>query len=226
MKTLPLIGICLLGLVTLAQAQPDPSERGLRRQDAEGTRKPVLRFVVPTPRFQLALRSDARTDLGMSDDQARSVVTATMKVRKEDWMRSGDPEGAYRRWQLNMDDAMMRELRPDQRKRMDQIFMQVNGYIALTEFEIAKAVGLDDGQRASIKAMMNAANRKLREDYQAALKSPDGGTNPSDPINMAREISTKIGEMLSEGQKATFKDLGGPEFKQTSRGVPGSRRDE
>jgi len=140
-----------------------------------------------------------------------------------------------------------------QTKRLKQIVLQQKGNRALTEADIAKALGLTAAQSAKIKAAMETGQKKQQE-LTAGLRGAFGGRSsggekgaknterkrPSrDEIQkrfadmqskgtaIRAETDKAIASVLTTGQKTKFETLKGPKFelarRSSSRNRGGSR---
>jgi len=140
-----------------------------------------------------------------------------------------------------------------QTKRLKQIVLQQKGNRALTEADIAKALGLTAAQSAKIKAAMETGQKKQQE-LTAGLRGAFGGRssggekgakNTERKRPSREEIQKRFADMqskgtairaetdkaialvLTTGQKTKFETLKGPKFelarRSSSRNRGGSR---
>jgi Spy/CpxP family protein refolding chaperone len=140
-----------------------------------------------------------------------------------------------------------------QTKRLKQIVLQQKGNRALTEADIAKALGLTAAQSAKIKAAMETGQKKQQE-LTAGLRGAFGGRSSggekgakkterkrpsrediqkrfadmqSKGTAIRAETDKAIASVLTTGQKTKFETLKGPKFelarRSSSRNRGGSR---
>lgn len=217
MKRIIAVAAVLVAASALAIAQTTTTSTPGRNKGGSTAR--IRRFVSAVPRFQIALRNEVRTHLNIDAKASNDMIRATMAVKRDDWDKSGDPEGAYKRWQANSDVAMSRFLKPEQQKRLTELFVQLNGALAITDYQIAKAIGLSDAQREQIKEILRTANLKLRD----ADRDPKNGPMAPEKV---RELNTQVQDdlkkVMSPEQAKALEALGGEKFDFT----PAARKGE
>jgi len=207
MKRIIAVAAVLVVASALAIAQ-STTTTGPNRGKGGSTAR-IRRFVSAVPRFQIVLRNEIRTHLNIDAKTSSDIIRATMGVKRDDWDKSGDPEGAYKRWQANSDVAMSRYLKPEQQKRLTELFIQLNGALAITDYQVAKSIGLSDAQRDQVKEILRAANLKLRD------ADRDPKTGPMAPEKV-RELNNQVLEELKKvmvpEQAKALEALGGEKF--------------
>jgi len=208
----PARGVERTGASGTATRQPNRPGGGAGRVD---TSRPSMQLMfMPTPMFQLAFRPDVMAEVKITNDDRKELGLAMMKLGMPDVKKSGDPEGAMRRWLLNQNQVVLDGLKPEQRTRLTEIYVQYNSYLVLNEFDFAKKLSLSDPVRASIKSYFNAASKKIKDSYAPAKEgeAPKRILRPDD-AELRKEVNEKIQKLLSEAQLQQFDQLKGAEFK-------------
>ena len=96
-----------------------------------------------------------------------------------------------------------------QRKRLDQIYLQVTGLQQLTRPEAAKALNLTEDQQTKFKAMRKEARKFLEEILEA--KGSEGRNEKL--AKLRAEIDKKIGAVLTDEQKTKAREIVGEPFR-------------
>jgi hypothetical protein len=100
-------------------------------------------------------------------------------------------------------------LKPGQRKRLDQITMQLTGLMQLTRPEVARALELTEDQSRKVKEMQTEARKQLRE-----LLDAKGGEGRKEKLAKLREQTRKkVMALLTDKQRAKVRELVGEPFK-------------
>ena len=100
-------------------------------------------------------------------------------------------------------------LTPAQRKRLDQITMQVTGLQQLTRPEVIKLLNLTAEQQQKFKAMQQEARKELEEIVGA--KNREGRNEKL--AKLRADIDKKVEAALTPEQKAKAKEIVGEPFK-------------
>ena len=98
-------------------------------------------------------------------------------------------------------------LKPDQLKRYEQISLQSRGYEALADPEIQDKLKLTDEQKSKMKELGASAQQKMTE-LRSGFQNDRQGTMTK-MQEVRKETTTKAAALLSESQKATWKDMTG-----------------
>jgi hypothetical protein len=176
MKFVALI-LSALSIASLASAQSDSNIQGKTRKatyqpgqtrtsNPNAYKPPVM--LLPVPRFQLVLRPDVRGELQIDNAMGTKIAEATLRAFPKNLKQSGDPEGQWRGLLKSQDEAVNRVIQSPARKRLSEIWMQYNGYIVASEYEVAKALELTDDQRAQIADALREGSKKLKEAQEKA----------------------------------------------------------
>ncbi len=187
----------------------------------------------------LVSRSDVQKDLGITDEQKKSIDAAREKLRPERGSFGGGGGGTgTQRFDPAQFEAMMKKRREDERKelsailsadqlkRLDEISIQVRGSRALSDPEVQAKLGLSDAQKAKIKSLFDAqreANQTIREKQRNQEITGDQARESR--ANNEKILDAELAKVLTADQAAKLKDLGGKPFAadpQENRG-PGGR---
>lgn len=101
-------------------------------------------------------------------------------------------------------------LTADQAKRLKEISLQVRGYAALDREEVAKAVGLSDEQKNSVKSIGDETAAKTRE--LMGNTGADREARRKELAELRQVADSRYALILTEEQKTKFAALKGPKF--------------
>ena len=178
--------------------------------------------------MSLLSQESVRKELNLTEDQAKSASELNQKRRDSfgslrDLGR--DEARAKMEERAKADEKVVADLlKPEQLKRLKQIVWQQRGPQALSEPEVATALGLTDEQKTKAKAIQEKSWADGRELFQ-------GGGDRQGAWQKAEDLRKKAGEdltaLLTDEQKTKWKDLTGEPFKgelQRFRGGDGGGR--
>jgi len=102
-------------------------------------------------------------------------------------------------------------LKPEQKKRFDQISLQARGLQAFNDPEVQGKLKITDEQKAKIKTLADDTQAQRRDimqdaggDRQAAMKKM---------TDLTKEATKKAMDLLTTEQKATWKEMTGEPFE-------------
>jgi hypothetical protein len=102
-------------------------------------------------------------------------------------------------------------LKPEQKKRLDQIALQQRGGDALTDPKVQTALGITDDQKEKIKAIQEDFRKTLGD-----LRSAGGGGDRAEMAKKMQEMRTanseKMLKLLTDDQKKKWEEMAGPKF--------------
>jgi hypothetical protein len=108
-------------------------------------------------------------------------------------------------------------LKPEQLKRLKQISYQLRGSTAFTDPEVAKALRLTDEQKKDIQKINQDSFAQMREFFQGGPPDEEGRKKIAE---IRKEASVKAVKVLTDKQRATWKDLQGKPFRGEIRFGP------
>jgi Spy/CpxP family protein refolding chaperone len=116
-------------------------------------------------------------------------------------------------------------LKPEQAKRLMEIYTQQAGTSALGDADVAKEVGVSDEQKGKMD--------KIRQEAMAGMRDLFGGGDREAArtklAEMRKSTDEKVLAVLSDEQKKKFEDLKGKKFdmpEQPRGGRPGGNRQQ
>jgi Spy/CpxP family protein refolding chaperone len=179
----------------------------------------------------LLRRNDVQTDLALTDDQKAKLQSIQDDMRsqmRDIFQNAGDDRDAARKQMEPLmkkaaDDALA-VLNADQHKRLDQINIQLNGTSALVDNkDLQDQLGLSDDQRSQISDLskkQQAANMAIGEKMRNQEIQMDEARAAFDKNQ--KVLKDSIDKVLTDAQRAKFKDMGGKPFTATDdQGGPG-----
>jgi Spy/CpxP family protein refolding chaperone len=160
----------------------------------------------------LLRQKSVQTELKLGPDFARKVSEFTNKEADAygDALKLQDAERKNKIDELRRANQKFIEenLSDAQRKRLDQITLQVTGLQQLNRPEVAKRLNLTEEQQTKFSAMRKAARKSLEAIFAA------GGEGKNEKLAELRaEIDKKIGAVLTDEQKAKVREAVGEPFR-------------
>jgi hypothetical protein len=161
----------------------------------------------------LLRQKSVRQDLGLAHDHTGKIFTFTAKQNDaaKEAVKLGQEERRQKFEALKQENEgfLKENLSPEQRKRLDQITLQVVGLLWVAQPEIATTLKLTDEQRQKAKELQEQMRKEARD-----LLGSSGGQEPGEKYaKLRQETRTKLQELLTEDQRTKWKELAGPPFK-------------
>ncbi len=191
-----MVFVCTVAVISLAgsrvQAQEAPRRQG-------------------PPALMLLNRQAVRSDLKMTEEQARRAHEALVKQITA-FVDSMDVPWSEKRAKMTelhrqSDAAVAEILTPEQNARLTQIRMQLQGSRAFGDPNVAKALGITDEQKEKLRAIHAEARREFTQAFQNGRpQGPDGWKAIKDLGARTREQAMNV---LTDEQKARWKELTG-----------------
>jgi len=103
-------------------------------------------------------------------------------------------------------------LLPNQIKRLNEIFVQVNGVRALDDEEIAKELGISEAQKAEMTKVREANDEAMRTQGREAFAGLDDQARAAKFAEMRKANDDKVLAVLSPAQKTKFEEMKGKPF--------------
>jgi hypothetical protein len=166
-----------------------------------------------TVQLILLRQKSVQEDLKIAPELAKKIIDFTNK-EYEAWQQAlklGDAEREQKLKDLQKDNEMFLtdSLTEAQRKRLQQIAMQVTGLHQLTQPEIIKTLSLTEEQQQKIKDLQKDARKELGEII--AAKEREGKNEKL--AKLRADIDKKVDAILTDEQKEKAKELTGEPFK-------------
>jgi hypothetical protein len=185
----------------------------------------------PNPVLQLLalVNSPAvQEDLKLTDDQkaklkglaSKRPAATSSRTKTSGGSNAQAARAAIAAQQKQLDDL----LGADQRKRLEQIALQVEGPLAVSKPEVAKKINLTTGQVKQVRSIVVEARNQLAQlgpptppptDKPGAGGDPGQSNQPPDraQLEQVRQAAgTRVMEVLKPAQKDAFSQLLGPPF--------------
>ncbi len=181
--------------------------------------------------MQILANSGVQKELKLTDEQIGKITTTArdqagqMRERFQD-LQNATPEerrAAMTKWQAEVLKTVDGILKPDQMKRFNQIRYQ-NMYLAAFEDEaVVKALKITDEQKSKVRDLQMSMMQEMREQFQGGGGGGDFQAMMAKRMEMQKAAFGKAVALLSDEQKAAWKDLVGAPFDYKPE-APGPRR--
>jgi len=221
-----ILSLTVLAALAAPVAAQGPGDRGDRRGPGGpggADRGPALGMLLTNKGVQ--------EELKLSDEQAKKVDAAVREVRqkhREDFEKLRDASGSDRaeRWgelRQKVDEETREELRgvlqPEQVRRLRQIRMQARGADALASPRLQEALDLTSDQKAKIHEINEDGHEEAREIFRSAGEDRAGAMKKLQALH--KETLDRAGAVLTDKQKAQWKEMAGEPFHIQWEGRPG-----
>jgi len=155
-----------------------------------------------------------RDDLKLTRPEARRIHEFTEQQWKKEQEVEAIPDEKERERRF---DEMTREderfleeiLKPEQKKRLDQITLQVAGLLWMTRPEVATALKLTDDQKEKIVEIQKAARKEMEE----LLHSETRRDRQAELRRHQEACKQRVLELLTDEQEAKYNELIGEPFR-------------
>jgi hypothetical protein len=226
-----------LGLVAGCLALADPAARG---QDAittpDGPGMPGAEAGVPgqTNILMIVIAPAVQQELKLDEDQKTRIFELAREGQKKarDLFQAalrgggeGNPQAlmaAGAQLRQENERAVSKILKPNQKERVDQILLQVDGPLAVSRPEIGKKIGLSQSQTQKVQLTMMQMMQAQRQMFLAARFGGNGGNGMPEADQLAawraamsklRDDATRqLARILNAKQREAFNDLLGEPF--------------
>jgi hypothetical protein len=154
-----------------------------------------------------------RDELKLSDNEAQKIKS----FNDQQWKKAEEIQRLAPDQRLARYDALTREnelflsqtLKPQERRRLDEISLQVAGLLMATSPRIASQLGLNQQQIQELIRHQNEARTELNEALRAESKQ-----GREERIKQLSETSHKrLTDVLTDAQEAKWKQLSGEKFE-------------
>jgi hypothetical protein len=159
-------------------------------------------------------QESVQQELKMTEDQIAKVKEHQQKAAGNFGALAGlTPEERQKKFQemAQENEKFLGDvLKPEQKKRLDQIVLQQRGGDALTDPKVQQTLGITDDQKEKIKSIQDDLRKTMGE-----LRASAGG----DRQEMAKKMqemrtanNDKLLKLLTDDQKKKFDEMTGPKF--------------
>lgn len=155
--------------------------------------------------LSLLLRPYVRADLKMSKDAAEKIDAMLASKKQGEGYRFAPGEVE------EFESKLVALLNASQKRRLEQLLLQEEGYLSLTASKTAKAVGLTEGQKKDIEKISNGYDFDLRKAYEGTDDREEMMAN----ARAAKEKANgRIEKLLTAEQKKKWLALTGAPIKR------------
>jgi len=221
------VALCLITAAAEAQQQ---GRRGNRGGGPGGFGRGMGRFNGAGARLMYLQNDKVQKELELVDDQKDQIKKLGDKSRenmremfsglqdlpqeeRQEKMRELQPkmEESQKALGKQVDEVLM----PNQRDRLKQITVQIQGTGALSDEEVAKELALSDDQEKQIQQVRQEAFEKMRENFRPGA---GGGDNDRDARRermqkAQKETDDKVLAVLTSEQRDKFEKMKGEKFE-------------
>jgi hypothetical protein len=171
----------------------------------------------------LLTNESVQKELKLEPEQVDKIKDAVAKIREkhaDDRQKLQDLQGEERRTEAQkLNQTINKEttaavsgiLKPEQTKRLKQIQLQTQGTQAFSSPEVQQALNLTTEQKEKIKTISDDTQKEMRE-----LRGGGGGGGRANFEKIAalrKEANDKVQAVLTDEQKAKWKELTGAPFQ-------------
>lgn len=162
----------------------------------------------------LLSQKSVQEELKLSAEQLEKATQAITKQRESMMgLRDlGQEERLAKMREMNeaAEKTVKEFLKPEQATRLRQVFLQVQGGRALANQALAQELNLTDDQKQKVKETLAGSQEKMRDIFQGAGDDREAAMKKIQDLN--KETGTKIVDLLTDAQKAKWKEMTGKPF--------------
>jgi len=158
-------------------------------------------------RFGIAMMPEAKKELKLTKDQEKKMQEAVKELGAS--ANGGSlPSGFDLMNPMSALDPKIEEILDEtQKKRMEEMFLWVNGGFALLDAKVAIALELTDEQKAAAKELDSVRRKAMMEQMRAGMSGYKAMKKD------AEECGVKLLALLTPEQAKKFEELKGKQFK-------------
>jgi Spy/CpxP family protein refolding chaperone len=185
------------------------------QQGGQGRGRWGLMFTLP--RVTLAQLDEVRAELKLSDEHQQQIEDLNDELAEGlrtafqdaggDWDKMRE---AMNKRQKEVNDKLDKLLDPAQRKRIQEVYIQVNGAGALQDEAVAKALQLTGEQEEKLEEVREASRDEF---MNAGLRDLDDEERAKKIDELTKSRDDKAMAVLTEEQRADFNEMKGEELK-------------
>jgi Spy/CpxP family protein refolding chaperone len=209
------LALTVLGLPLAAVLSADPAGRA-------DTEKKGRRLIAEEEAVELILlrQKSVQEELKLPADTVQKIRAFTRKqweaVQEAEKLSGDEQRKKFVHLAEENDRFLATTLSAEQRKRLDQIAMQVAGLLWVGRRHIARELNLTEEQRKKLRQL----HAEARKDVEAVLHG-ESKESIKGKLKELREANRKqLMSLLTDEQKAKWKEMVGPPFKGELRFEP------
>jgi Spy/CpxP family protein refolding chaperone len=161
----------------------------------------------------LLRQKSVQQELKLTPEVIKKIIEFTNKeyeaAQKAEKLSEKEREQKFQELEKANEKFLADNLTAPQRKRLEQVTMQVTGLQQLTRPEVIKALSITEEQQQKFKEMQKEARKELEEIIGA--KNREGRNEKL--AKLRAEIDKKVLAVLTDKQKEIAKELVGEPFK-------------
>lgn len=177
------------------------------------------RFFGPTPAVSLAQLTEVQTELKLTDEQQEKVTKLNADLGEERRAAREDAGGDFDKLRKEIallnkefDQEFAGALDDAQKARAQEIYIQVNGPVTLTDEPVATALTITDEQKEKLEQALADSRAKSREAFQDSQNlSDDERAKRFEELSKSRDESLLA--VLNEEQKKQFETMQGAKLE-------------
>ena len=176
------------------------------------------------PKVALAQLEEVRDELKLSDEHQQKIEEFNDELAEGMRTAFQDAQGDFNKMREAMNKAQAEAskkldelLDPGQRKRLQEVYIQVNGAGALQDEAVAKALQLTDEQQEKLEEVREASRDEF---MNAGLRDLDDEARAKKIEELTKSRDEKALAVLTEEQRADFGEMKGEELKVDLSNLP------
>jgi len=179
----------------------------------------------------LVNRADVQADLKLTDDQKAALTKLQEKQQEErrammEEMRNNGGGGFDREAMTKMfteaqaknEKAVNEILKPEQQKRLREIWVQLQGNRAIMDAKIQDELGFDQGQKDAVKALQ-AKQQEAMQSLMEKMRNQEIDREQMQEISQKNDetMNSELAKILKPEQAEKLKAMGGAPFKASEQ---------
>lgn len=186
-----------------------------RDQNRDANRQPNQKQMAREEVMEIMLlgQKSVRDELKLDQEESRKISAFTAKQHQTVAEVHKLPDAQQQsRWEELMrqnEQFLQSALKPDQRKRLEQIGMQTCGLLFLTRDTVARDLNLTDAQQQQARQAQEDAHRKFSE----IIQSDKAAGRDQQLADLRRSSEEQLNRILSPEQQRKWKELAGTPFR-------------
>lgn len=191
----------------------------LLASNASAQRRGFGRLFGATPAVALAQLEEVQSALKLTDEQKEKATRLNADLREERNAAREDAAGDFEKMRKEIallnaefDKEWSTALDDTQRARSQEIYVQVNGPVTLTDEAIATALTISDAQKQQLEQALADSRAKMREAFQDFQSlSDEERAKRSEELSKSRDDSLLA--VLNDDQKKQFETMQGAKLE-------------
>lgn len=161
-----------------------------------------------TGKFMLVSMKEVKKEIKLTSDQDKQIQ-ALLKQMQDDPTAMGMPDMHY--LTRGVDKKIVALLDETQASRLQELFLQFNGLMTLSEEEVSKPLGLSEEVAEKVKAAIRAHDKEATEVLMETQKTRKVDSKKLEAMD--KKTVEELTALLSSEQLETWKKMQGAPFK-------------